>query len=253
VKRSSQVSVCLVAVAAFLLPARAAGQMIEVDPLPAAEPQTLTAPNSKSGAWVARIVGPTTALAQPGAGKRVARVGVLTEWARHEQSLLVAKSATREGEMWLRVLLPIRPNGTFGWIPADATVLSKTPYWVRIRKRSRSVRIYRAGRLVRAFRAVIGKPSTPTPSGLAAIYEVVRQPNPRRFLGNWVLSLTALSDVLQEFGGASGRIGIHGRAGASLQDRLGSARSHGCVRIDNSAANWMARRLPPGTPVLVSG
>jgi lipoprotein-anchoring transpeptidase ErfK/SrfK len=69
------------------------------------------------------------------------------------------------------------------------------------------------------------------------------------FLGPWVLALTSFSEVLKNFGGGPGRVGIHGRAGASLRDPLGSARSHGCIRIPNRHISWMAAKLPPGTPV----
>jgi lipoprotein-anchoring transpeptidase ErfK/SrfK len=42
------------------------------------------------------------------------------------------------------------------------------------------------------------------------------------------------------FGGGPGRVAIHGRDGTSLLDPLGSARSHGCIRIDNGPITWMA-------------
>jgi len=63
--------------------------------------------------------------------------------------------------------------------------------------------------------------------------------------------ITSHSNVLENYGGGPGRVAIHGRAGASLNAPLGSARSHGCVRIDNRNVSWMARRVPPGTPVRV--
>jgi lipoprotein-anchoring transpeptidase ErfK/SrfK len=76
-----------------------------------------------------------------------------------------------------------------------------------------------------------------------------RQPDPHGFLGPWALSLTALSPVLEDYGGGPGRIAIHGRDGASLRDPLGTARSHGCVRVSDRAVRWLARRIPPGAPV----
>jgi lipoprotein-anchoring transpeptidase ErfK/SrfK len=84
-----------------------------------------------------------------------------------------------------------------------------------------------------------------------AIYERNAQPSANGFLGPWVLSLTASSNVLENFEGGPGRVGIHGRGGASLLDPLGSARSHGCIRISNAPVRWLARRARPGTPVRV--
>ena len=37
----------------------------------------------------------------------------------------------------------------------------------------------------------------------------------------------------------------------SLLDPLGSSRSHGCVRVDDSNVRWLARVLPLGTPVRI--
>jgi lipoprotein-anchoring transpeptidase ErfK/SrfK len=55
--------------------------------------------------------------------------------------------------------------------------------------------------------------------------------------------------VLESFGGGPGRVAIHGRAGASLRDPLGTARSHGCIRVLNRHVSWLARTIPAGTPV----
>ena len=115
------------------------------------------------------------------------------------------------------------------------------------------VQVYVDGRLRDSFRAVIGKPATPTPDGLAAIYERDRQPDPNGFLGPWALPLTALSNALRSFGGGPGRIAIHGRGGSSLLNPLGSAASHGCIRIDNRPVTWLATHVPQGAPVQITG
>jgi lipoprotein-anchoring transpeptidase ErfK/SrfK len=138
------------------------------------------------------------------------------------------------------------------WIQRDAATITRTGYWVKVQRATRWVTIYSDGRQIRRFRAVVGAPATPTPLGLAAIYERVRQPNPRAFLGPWALHLTVLSDVLDNFGAGPGRVAIHGRAGASLADPLGTARSHGCIRVNNDDVSWMASHLPAGTPVHIT-
>jgi lipoprotein-anchoring transpeptidase ErfK/SrfK len=56
---------------------------------------------------------------------------------------------------------------------------------------------------------------------------------------------------LMNYGGGPGRVALHGRAGALLDDPLGSASSHGCIRMDNKVIAWLAARLGPGTPVRV--
>jgi lipoprotein-anchoring transpeptidase ErfK/SrfK len=57
--------------------------------------------------------------------------------------------------------------------------------------------------------------------------------------------------VLEDYGGGKGRVAIHGRSGGLLADPLGTAASHGCVRLDNDAVSWLAARAVEGTPVVV--
>jgi lipoprotein-anchoring transpeptidase ErfK/SrfK len=227
------------------VPAAAAAQ----DAPPAPEPFSVDKPSKARGATVARIVAPTLARRKLSSAKRRWRVGTQTAWSAQAQTLLVLEGATHDGRDWVKLLLANRPNGAAGWVPVDRVALSRTRYWVDVRTRSRRVTVYRNGKRVRRMRAVVGKPSTPTPHVLSAVYEINRQPNPRDFLGPWVLALTSFSEVLKNFGGGPGRVGIHGRAGASFRDPLGSARSHGCIRVDNRHISWMAAKLPLGTPV----
>ncbi|HTE64528.1 MAG TPA: L,D-transpeptidase [Solirubrobacteraceae bacterium] len=244
---------------AMLAPAAAFAQDPAPQPTPAPTPEPpeaeqpldIPAPSRTKGSTVARIVAPAFARAELGSRKRGWRVRTATAWSKQPQVLLVLDSATVDGKDWVKVLLADRPNGSAGWIPRDGVVLDRTRYWVTVRVRTRRVTVYRDGKRARSFRAVVGKPRTPTPLGLAAIYERNRQPDPGAFLGPWALSLTSLSNVLESFGGGPGRVAIHGRDAGSLRDPLGSARSHGCVRVDNGNVRWMAARVPVGTPVRV--
>src|SRR5262249_28523784 len=115
--------------------------------------------------------------------------------------------------------------------------------------------VYNAGRLRRTFSTVIGAPSTPTPRGLFSIVHAWRG-SPSDFAGSWILGLTAHSDVLRHFEGGEGEVGIHGRGGASLLDPLGSAASHGCIRLANRSIDWLVRTIGagelPGIAVRVS-
>jgi lipoprotein-anchoring transpeptidase ErfK/SrfK len=210
----------------------------------------IAAPSPAAGATVARIVMPAVARPAPAAaGGRP--LGTETGWSAQPQRLLVLASATAGGHEWVQVRLPDRPNSAAGWVRRDHVTLTRTRWFVEVRTASRRVIVFRAGRPVMRARAVVGARGTPTPRGLSALYERNRQPDPSGFLGPWSLPLTAHSRVLARYGGGPGRVAIHGRGAASLADPLGSARSHGCVRIPNAAVAWMARRLPAGTPVLI--
>jgi lipoprotein-anchoring transpeptidase ErfK/SrfK len=219
----------------------------------ATTPAAIAPPSRTGGATIATIVATAGARSAPATGRIVWRAQPQTDWTGEPQSLLVLGSAERDHRQWLRVLLPIRPDGRSAWIPRSRVTLSRTRYWLVVAKRRRRVQVYAGGRRIDNFQAVIGKPATPTPDGLAAIYERDRQPDPNAFLGPWALPLTALSNVLRSFGGGPGRIAIHGRGGTSLLDPLGSAASHGCIRIDNRPVTWLATHVPQGTPVQITG
>ena len=203
---------------------------------------------TRSQAWIARLVAPTPAWPAPRAEGTPRILSPAGRWTGGPVGLLVL--GTRRG--WVRVLLPDRPNGRHAWIKASRVRLARTRWRVEVQLAARRVVVLRAGRTVRRFGAVVGAPGTPTPRGRFALYELARQPDPGGFLGPWALHLTAHSDVLDDYGGGPGRVAIHGRGGASLRDPLGSAASHGCIRIDNAQISFLARVLPPGTPVRVS-
>ena len=170
-------------------------------------------------------------------------------------ALLVLRAARdSEGRCWLRVRLPSRPNNATAWVRADRVLPRPTRWRIVVASSARRISVYHDGDRRRRFRVVVGAPGTPTPRGLLSIVDVWRW-NPADFLGSYILPLTAHSNVLQEFGGGDGRVGIHGRGGASLLDPLGSARSHGCIRLSNKAINWIVRKVGahglPGVPVRV--
>lgn len=201
-------------------------------------------------AHLAQVVLPTAVRARPGAGARRGRFGTEAHWGGGPVRLLVLRSARdRRGRRWLRVRLPERPNDRAGWVRADHLRTRVTRWRVVVSTGARTVEVRRAGELVRRFPAVVGAAVTPTPHGLFAVNERIRQLG--GVLGPWALHLTAHSQVLDDYGGGKGRVAIHGRSGALLADPLGSARSHGCIRIDNGAVAWLAGRAIEGTPVVI--
>jgi hypothetical protein len=169
-------------------------------------------------------------------------------------ALLVLSARERAGRCWVRVRLPSRPNTASGWVNAQRLHLTSTTWRLVVHLGARRLDVLGHGRLVRRFPVVVGASSTPTPRGLFAIAGAWKS-RPQDFYGAWVLTLTAHSDVLKHFDGGDGRVALHGRGGASLADPLGTARSHGCVRLANSAISWLARTIGPeelaGTPVVV--
>jgi lipoprotein-anchoring transpeptidase ErfK/SrfK len=161
--------------------------------------------------------------------------------------LPVLGRAGRDGA-WLRVRLPGRPNGHTGWISASRTRSTSTPWQIDVSLSRRQVTVLRAGRVVREFAAIVGKPSTPTPAGTFFVEEALRL-SPSASGAPFALATSARSDVLREFEGGPGQIALHGTG--NLSGSLGTAASHGCVRLSPHAITWLASRIGAGVPLTI--
>jgi lipoprotein-anchoring transpeptidase ErfK/SrfK len=95
----------------------------------------------------------------------------------------------------------------------------------------------------------VGKPATPTPPGAAFVEEVI-QLRASAVGAPFALALSSRSAVLQEFAGGPGQIALHGLM--NVGGTLGTATSHGCIRLTNAAMRWLVFRVAPGTPVTVT-
>lgn len=169
----------------------------------------------------------------------------------HVRTILPVLGAARstDGRPWLHVELPGRPNGRRGWILARQVSFTSTPWLIKVELSARRVTVYRDGHVARRFRAIVGKPSTPTPRGRFFVEEALALG--RRESGSpYALASSARSSVLQEFDGGPGQIALHGTG--HLTGALGSAVSHGCVRLSPRAITWMARRIDGGTPLTIT-
>jgi lipoprotein-anchoring transpeptidase ErfK/SrfK len=155
-----------------------------------------------------------------------------------------------DGVTWLQVMLPGRPNSSTGWIAQQGTRELVTRWHLVINLAARRVSVYRDGRVRRSLKAVVGKLSTPTPTGQFFVEETLQMPAGEAG-GPFALALSARSDALQEFEGGPGQIAIHGRN--NLGGTLGTAASHGCIRVNTASIDWLATSIEPGTPVTIYG
>ena len=140
---------------------------------------------------------------------------------------VLGRTADADGAMWLHVALPGRPNSHTGWIKQKATSSVVTHWHIVVDISLRRVTVYRNGRAFRAFSAVVGKPSTPSPRGEFFVEEDVAL-RAGDVGAPYALALSARSDVFQEFEGGPGQIALHGLA--NVGGVLGTAASHGCIR-----------------------
>lgn len=177
------------------------------------------------------------------------RIGARRPITAEQTVLPVLRQVSRGRREWLQVRLPGRPNGLTGWIEKPGIKLEFTRWRIVVNRARRHVYVYRAGRLVRSFAAVVGASATPTPKGTFFVEENVAL-KPSAVGYPYALALSARSDVLQEFDGGPGQIALHGLD--NVGGRLGSAVSHGCVRLATGDITWLAEHVDPGVPVLIS-
>ncbi|MEU8121233.1 L,D-transpeptidase [Spirillospora sp. NPDC049024] len=149
---------------------------------------------------------------------------------------------------WLKVLLPIRPNGSTGWVKASDVTLSSTSHRVEIDPRAFTFTVFDGDRVLRTGKVATGEGGTPTPAGRYYFTELVKPPNPGGAYGAYAFGLSGFSPTLKTFAGGPGQLAVHGTNKASA---LGSRVSHGCVRVGNDDITWMAKNLAIGTPVVV--
>ena len=149
---------------------------------------------------------------------------------------------------WIKVLLPMRPNGSEGWVRAEDVVLASNPYEIEVDLSEFELTAYRNDREVVRARAAIGTGGTPTPTGLFFTTILAKPESPTSPYGKYAYGLSGFSEVLTTFAGGEGQIAIHGTNQPGL---IGTQVSHGCVRVDNATITKLARLIPLGTPVRI--
>lgn len=150
---------------------------------------------------------------------------------------------------WLHVLLPVRPNGSTGWIRADDVDLARTRYRVEVDLAEFELRVHEGDDLVVETPVGYGAEDTPTPGGRYYITELLEPPDPGGVYGPYAFGLSGFSDVHLDFAGGEGVIGIHGTNDPSS---IGNRVSNGCIRMANDVIEELASRLPLGTPVTIT-
>jgi lipoprotein-anchoring transpeptidase ErfK/SrfK len=197
------------------------------------------------------LVRPVAARAAPdAAGRIVGMVPLWTRVTRSQMTLPVIQTATGpRGVQWVRVRLPMRPNGATGWVRAESGSIGSTRWEIVIHRDARRAVVLDDGKAQASFPVVVGKPSTPTPLGTFFVVEKLHLA-PGVPEGPWALATSAHSYVLQEYEGGDGQVALHSTIG--LSGALGTFSSHGCVRFAPAAISWIAHHVGRGTPVIVT-
>ncbi len=147
---------------------------------------------------------------------------------------------------WLQVELPVRPNGSLGWIARGDVELSQHDFRIVVDLGRHTITVSRGQTLVDREPVGIGTRDTPTPGGSYYTIALIQPPDPHGFYGPYVYTLSGFSNVLHQFAGSDGVIGIHG---TNEPWGLGKNVSHGCIRMSNAGIAKLAHLLPVGVPV----
>jgi lipoprotein-anchoring transpeptidase ErfK/SrfK len=158
----------------------------------------------------------------------------------------VGQTTTADGKTWFKVSVPMRPNGTLGFIPAGTVSLKPTKNRIVVNRGLRSIEVWQGQRRLLHAKVAVGASGRETPVG--DFYVTARFVPDDPFLGVFALETSAYSRLTEWPGG--GVVGIHGTSKPWL---LGQAVSHGCVRVSNATARALKRLAPLGTPISIVG
>ncbi len=150
---------------------------------------------------------------------------------------------------WYRVLVPIKPNGTTGYVRARAVNLRPLTREIVVDISSRRLTVNERGRAVFSTTVAVGAAATPTPVGRFYVNQRFRESDPNGPYGWAAIGISAFSEVLTGWP-QGGPVAIHGTNRPSL---LGLPVSNGCIRVSNDAIKRIWRLAPTGTQVLVQG
>jgi lipoprotein-anchoring transpeptidase ErfK/SrfK len=146
----------------------------------------------------------------------------------------------------LHVLLPVRPNGSTGWIERADVTLSQHDYRIVVALGAHQITVYKGDAVYDQEPIGVGTKDTPTPGGTYYTKELYKLPTASGPYGPYAYALSGYSDVLTDFAGGDGVIGIHGTNDPSA---IGHDVSHGCIRMSNAGITKLAQTLPLGVPV----
>ena len=152
-----------------------------------------------------------------------------------------------EQDDWLLVDLPIRPNGTMGWVRRSDVTLTTHSAMILVDLSEMRLWAWEDGALVAEGAIALGADETPTPPGDYFVNEIQEQDDPDTLFGSWIIGTSGFSEVLGLVDGGDPAVAIHGTNDPSV---LGTEVSLGCVRVHDDVVGRLAR-LPLGTPVEV--
>jgi lipoprotein-anchoring transpeptidase ErfK/SrfK len=136
-------------------------------------------------------------------------------------------------------------------------VFDAQPVALTVSRSETKVRLFRRGKLVKSYTVAVGSPEFPTPTGRFVVQSMQKNPSWNVPNSAWAGSLAGetipggdpANPLVARWIGFNGSVGFHGTNNGGS---LGSAASHGCIRMNPSDVIDLFTRVTVGTPVLVA-
>ena len=146
------------------------------------------------------------------------------------QTYMIVAQRTVHHKLWLLVDLPMRPNGTMGWVPRSYLgAYIETHKQIVVNRADRALLLCQSGKPVFRAPVGVGRPSLPTPPGHFWVTESFPSSDP--FYGPWALGTSDYASPADESEFPDGGlVGIHGSNAPQL---IPGDPSHGCMRLHN--------------------
>lgn len=161
------------------------------------------------------------------------------------QTYLLLREHWVRRHAWVKLRVPMRPNGRTGWVPLSAlAAFQHVNTEIIVNRAAETLTLLRDGKVIYRAPVGTGKASTPTPAGHFWITEAFSSSDP--FYGPWAFGTSDYSTLSEWPGG--GIVGLHGTNEPGL---VPGHPSHGCIRLHNSDITALSRMVAIGTPLWV--
>ena len=180
--------------------------------------------------------------------KTVGKLTLKTGEKTDDLVLVIARTTDSADRVWLKVRLPIRPNGTTGWVEESAlSELQPVDTWLKISTKTYKATVIKNGKRIFSANVGVGQPQWPTPKGQFYVRaKLTGYKNP--VYGPLAFITSATSDTLTDWPGG-GIVGVHGTNEPGL---IPGRISHGCVRMKNADILKLNKLIEVGTPITVT-
>jgi len=158
-------------------------------------------------------------------------------------SFLVTDEPEADDCKWINVLLPVRPNGSTGWVKREDVSVGGQEFRIEVYLNEFNLKAYKGQELILDAPIGVAQENRPTPGGLYYTTELLKSADPA--YGPWAFGLSGFSEVLSSFNGGQGQLGLHG---TNQPERIGTRVSSGCIRLENANIEKLVAEVGEASP-----